>query len=148
MLHCDNVGSCFLAHVCRLLCAVCSNRAQTVFACLTSFLPYLRSWALLEKPPIVQPLKNFPTFYGTRRFIAVFRRALHWSLSWARSIQSIPSHPLYIRSILILSTGLRLDLPSGLFPSGFTTDILYEFQFSPPFVLHALPISSSLTSSF
>jgi hypothetical protein len=32
----------------------------------------LRSWALLEKLPIVQPLKNFPVFYGTRRFIAVF----------------------------------------------------------------------------
>jgi hypothetical protein len=41
---------------------------------------YLRSWALLEKPPIVQLLKNFSTFYGTRRFITVFTRALHWSL--------------------------------------------------------------------
>jgi hypothetical protein len=29
-------------------------------------------------------------------------RALHWALSWARSIQSILSHPLYLRSILIL----------------------------------------------
>jgi hypothetical protein len=29
------------------------------------------SWALLEKPPIVQLLKNFPAFYGTRRFITV-----------------------------------------------------------------------------
>jgi hypothetical protein len=46
------------------------------------------SWALLEKPPIVQPLMNFPAFYGTRRFITVFTRALHWSLSWARSIPS------------------------------------------------------------
>jgi hypothetical protein len=43
-------------------------------------------WDLLEKQPIVQVLKNFPTFYGTRRFITVFTRALHWSLSWARSI--------------------------------------------------------------
>jgi hypothetical protein len=32
-------------------------------------LTYLRSWALLEKLPIVQPLKNFPAFYGTRSFI-------------------------------------------------------------------------------
>jgi hypothetical protein len=54
---------------------------------------YLRSWALLQKLPIVQLLKNFPTFYRTRRFITVFTRALHWSLSRARSIQSIPSHP-------------------------------------------------------
>jgi hypothetical protein len=39
------------------------------------------SWALLEEPPIVQLLKSFPAFYGTRRFITVFTRALHWSLS-------------------------------------------------------------------
>jgi hypothetical protein len=47
---------------------------------------------LLQKPPIMQPLKNFPTFYGTRKFITVLTRAFHWSLSWARSIQSISSH--------------------------------------------------------
>jgi hypothetical protein len=29
---------------------------------LTYLLTYLRSWALLEKLPIVQPLKNFPAF--------------------------------------------------------------------------------------
>jgi hypothetical protein len=32
---------------------------------LSSILTYLRSWALLEEPVIVQPLKNFPKFYGT-----------------------------------------------------------------------------------
>jgi hypothetical protein len=41
------------------------------------------SWALLEKPPIVQLLKNFPALYGTRRrFTTVFTTALHWSLSF------------------------------------------------------------------
>jgi hypothetical protein len=32
------------------------------------------SWsrALLEKPPIVQLLENFPAFYGIRRFITAF----------------------------------------------------------------------------
>jgi hypothetical protein len=34
--------------------------------------------SLLEKPPIRQPLKNFLVFYGTRRFITVFTRALQW----------------------------------------------------------------------
>jgi hypothetical protein len=57
-------------------------------------------WALLEKPPVLHPLKNFPTFYGTRRFITVFTRALHWSLSWARSIHPIPPHCISPRSIL------------------------------------------------
>jgi hypothetical protein len=66
-------------------------------------------------------------FYGTRRFITVFMRALHWSPSWARSIQSIPPHPISLRSSLILSTNLRLGLPGGRFPSGFPTNILYAF---------------------
>jgi hypothetical protein len=45
----------------------------------------------------------------------VFTRALHWSISWARSIQSISSHFIFLRSILILSAHLRLGLTSGLF---------------------------------
>jgi hypothetical protein len=56
----------------------------------------------------------------------VFTRAL----SWARSIQPTPSHPFSLRSILILSTHLRLHLPSGLLPSGFPTNILYAFLFA------------------
>jgi hypothetical protein len=42
-----------------------------------------------------------------------------------------------------LSTHPRLCLPSGLVPSGYHSHILYAFLFSP-FVLHALPTSSSL----
>jgi hypothetical protein len=48
-----------------------------------------------------------------------------------RSIQSIPLHPIYPRSILILSTNLRLGLPNDLFPSGFPTNTLHAFLFSP-----------------
>jgi hypothetical protein len=89
-----------------------------------TYLTYLLNWALLEKPPIVELPKNFPAFYGTRRFITVFTRALHSFPSWTRSIQSIPSNPI-LRSILVLSTHLCLGLPSGLFPSGVPSDILY-----------------------
>jgi hypothetical protein len=78
-----------------------------------SRLPTTHSWSwILEKPPIVQPRKNFPGFYGTQRFITVFTRALHWSLSWATSTQSIPSHYISVRSILILSHHLLTYLRS------------------------------------
>jgi hypothetical protein len=55
--------------------------AATVIGRIIILLTYLRSWALLEKLSIMQPLKNFTTFYGTRRFITMFTRVLHWSLS-------------------------------------------------------------------
>jgi hypothetical protein len=65
------------------------NYRQEILEATTTLhqLTYLRSWALLEELSIVQPLKNPPAFYGTRRFNTVFIRALHWSLSWAISIQ-------------------------------------------------------------
>jgi hypothetical protein len=40
-------------------------------------------------------------------------------------------HPIALQSIFTLSTHLHLGLPSGLFPSGFPTNILYAFLFSP-----------------
>ncbi|PNF32524.1 hypothetical protein B7P43_G02446 [Cryptotermes secundus] len=48
-----------------------------------------------------------------------------------RSIQFTPSHSIYLRYILILSIHPRHGLPSGLFSSGFPTNILYAFRFSP-----------------
>jgi hypothetical protein len=46
-------------------------------------------------------LKNFPAFCGTRRFITLFTRALHRSLSWAWLTQAVPPDPLSLRSVLI-----------------------------------------------
>jgi hypothetical protein len=49
----------------------------------------------------------------------------HLSLPWASSIQSIPPHPTFWRSVLILSSLLCHGLPISLFPSGFPTKTLY-----------------------
>ena len=74
---------------------------------------------LHEKLTGLQLVKKFPAFHGTQRFITALTSIRHLSLSWASSIQSIYPHPTSWRSILILSTHLRLGLPSGLFPSGY-----------------------------
>jgi len=103
--------------------------------------PILTPWCsvLLEKLTGLQLVKKFPAHHGTRRFITALTSVRHLSLSWASPIQSIYPHPTSWRSILILSTHLRLGLHSGLLPSGFPTKTLYTP--SPhPYVPHAQPI--------
>ena len=96
-------------------------------------LPLLTPWyrVPLEKLTGLQLVKKFPAFHGTRRFITALTSVRHLSLTWARPIQSIYPHPTSWRSILILSTHLRLGLPSGLLPSSFSTKNLYAPLSSP-----------------
>ena len=67
---------------------------------------------LLEKLTGLQLVKEFQAFYGTRRFITALTNLRHPSLSCTSPIQSIYPHPTSWRSVLILSTHLRLGLPS------------------------------------
>ena len=101
-------------------------------------LPYLlthslTSWSqiFVEKITGFQPVKKFPTFYGTQRFITTFTSASHISLSWASLIQTMPPHPTSWRFILILPSHLRLSLPSSLFPSVLPTQTIYKPLLSP-----------------
>jgi hypothetical protein len=50
-------------------------------------------------------------------------------LSQIHPVHTIPSY--FSKIHFKLSTHLRLGLPSGLIPSGFPTNILYAFLFSP-----------------
>jgi hypothetical protein len=79
---------------------------------------YLKSWLSLSLS------KNILFSYGTRRFVTVFTKARHWTPSWATWIQLAPSIPISVKSILMLSSHLRLGLPSGLLPSGLPTKTL------------------------
>jgi len=78
---------------------------------------------LIEKLTVPQLVQKFPAFYATRECITAFVRAHHLPLSQARSTWSTPSNQIHLRSIWILSSYLRLRLPSGLFHLGFV--ILY-----------------------
>ena len=61
------------------------------------------STVLLEKLTGPQPVKKFPAFYGTRRFIAAFTSARHMSVSSATPIQSMATtHFIKIHRNIIL----------------------------------------------
>ena len=102
----------------------------------------LTAWCrvLLEKLTGLQIVKKFPAFHGTRRFITALTSVRHLSLSWASSIQSIYPHPTSWRSILILSTHLRLGFPSGSFPL-VSPPRRYTPPSPHPYAPHSQPIS-------
>jgi len=88
----------------------CDRRTLLIY----SYTYLLTAWCrvLLEKLTGLQLVKKFLAFHGTRTFITAFTSVRHLSLSWVSPIQSIYPHPTSWRSILILSTQLRLGLPS------------------------------------
>jgi hypothetical protein len=117
-----------LDHFARHYCTRRASEYYNIIHGRLSLTPW--SWVLLDKSKSSHLFEHFPTSYGTRRFITVLTRALHWSLPLARSIQSISPHSISVRSMLILAFHKRLGLPGGLFPSGFSTRNLYALFLS------------------
>ena len=92
----------------------------------------LTPWCrVLKKLTGLQLFKKFPAFHRTRMFITALTSVRQVSLSWASRIQSIYPHPTFWRSILILSTHLRLGLPWS-----------HSLRFPHQDPIHAQPIST------
>ena len=103
-------------------------------------IPWCR--VLLEQLTDLQLVKKFSTFHGTRRFITALTRVRHLSLSWTSPIQSIYPHPTSRRSVIVLSTHLRLGLPSGSFPP-----VSPPRPYTPPPLTHTRHMPSPSHSS-
>jgi hypothetical protein len=78
-------------------------------------------------------IRYFPsTFLSAKVYYRIHKSSPPVSiLSHINQVHTTPSHPISTKSILILSTRLRLGLPSGLFPSGFPTNNLHAVLLSP-----------------
>jgi hypothetical protein len=116
---------------------ICKQNVQTFLNINLQMYPESIPWEATSH----SATREFLNFFGTQRFITMFTRALHWSLSCDRWIQSMPPHSVSQRPILISS---RLCL---FFPSGFPIKNLICIYLSPC-MLHVLPISSSVPQPF
>ena len=75
--------------------------------------------------------REIPRILWDPKVLTAITSARELSLSRAISFQSIPPHPTFWRSILILSSHQCPSLPSGLFPSGFLNKTMYRLLFYP-----------------
>jgi hypothetical protein len=97
---------------------------------------YLKIWLSLSLSKNSLSLWNPKVHY-------VFTKACHWTLSRASQIQSTPSIPISLRSILMLSSHLCLVFPvvSYLWASQPKS---CKHPSPPPCMPHVLPTSSSI----
>ena len=100
-----------------------TNTIRVTYLLTDLLTPWCR--VLLKQLTRLQLVKKFLAFQGTRMLITALTSVRHLSLSWASPIQSIYPHPNSWRSILILSTHLRLGLPSRFLPSCLPNQKLY-----------------------
>jgi hypothetical protein len=87
--------------------------------------------------------QDIPHLSRRLTFVTVFTGASKWTLSWATWIHPVFSHPVTMRSCLILSPNLSKSLPGGIFLLGFCTKILYAFSLCVEVRLYAV-VSLSL----
>ena len=127
----ESSGQLLLCRGLKSLFAVCRT-------CCYIHTPWSR--VLLDKLTSSQLVKKFPGFYGIRMFLTAFTSACHLSLSWVRLIQCVPPPSHFQKIHLILSSHLCLGLPSGAFPWISLQKPCIHLS-SPPYVLHAPPIS-------
>ena len=98
------------------------------------------STGLPEKLTVTSAIQKIPCIFHTRKFITAFTTASHLFLSWARSIQSIPLNSLLEDQFSYYPASKVWTFQVDFFPQVFPPKICMYLS-SPPYVLHALPIS-------
>jgi hypothetical protein len=92
---------------------------------LTNSMQWNPSW----KASMRSTTQKLPANYGTQRLITMFTTTIHWCLNWPKLINCTPSHPISLKSFLLVSSHLFLGLTNALFCSTFLIKILYATLF-------------------
>ena len=82
----------------------------------THSLPYTMEQSASWRAKRFEASQKFHALYGPLSFITAFTSVRNLSLSWTTTIQSFLPHSTYWISTLILSSQLRLSIPSDLLP--------------------------------
>ena len=90
---------------------------------------FLWTGSLMRDLTVLRVVEKFPTFYSTWFFTSL-TKAILWSLYWAIWHQSMLSHSLSIKPVLILHSHLCLGHPRSLHASGLCTTILFCTMFA------------------
>jgi hypothetical protein len=92
------VAYALMAYGDSLICVTAIFRSVTLYIIIIAIIIIclLNPWSrvLLQRLTGSQLVKKLLAFYGNRRLISAFTSARHLSLSWARSIHSMPPIPL------------------------------------------------------
>ena len=122
-------GTCF-----RILNWLMGLDIKSVYTLLTDSLTYSMeqgpSWGVNR----FSASQEFPHTYGNWPFITAFTRARHLSLSWARSIQSVPQIPL-------TEIHVSINLPSK--PGSSKSSFFLKFPHQKPVCTSPLPIRAT-----
>ena len=93
---------------------------------------------LIDQLTVLWLVNKFPAFYGNQRFITIFTKACHLSLSQSRQTQSVPCHPISSRNYLILHSHQRLGIGSVVSFLQVPHQYTCTHSSSPPCVSHSL----------
>jgi hypothetical protein len=116
--------------------ACCQIETNTMFLFRNKSHYLFAPWSTV----LLQLVKKFTTFHGTRDLDTTFTCTRHLSLIWVTSIQSLPFHPTSWTSILII-----IPSTSGIFLRFPHQDPVYAYPLLL-FMLHALTSFLSIKS--